>query len=214
MALDPTTTGVGRPRRHTGSSDAEVTILQATEMLLASASLARLSVAQIIEQAGVSRATFYFYFASKFAVITALLVRVMDEVYEYVRAFVDPEVGATPAEALRVSLEGGARVWHAHRYVLRAASEHFHEVPELREQWMGIVRRYTDGVATGIDRARAAGELPAGPDSRHLAASLLWGSERVFYIAGLGGDDNLRSEEDAVETLVAIWTGALYGRAD
>ena len=201
-----------RPRRHTGSSDAEVLILDATEALLAEVPVAKLSVAQIIARAGVSRATFYFYFGSKYAVITALLLRVMDEIYEMARPFVDAEAGSPPAEALRESIEGGARVWHEHRFVLRATSEHWSDVPELRDLWTGIVRRFTDGVAGSIDRGRAAGDLPAGPDSRKLAASLLWASERVFYVAGLGADDVLPSEEEVVDVLAAMWTGALYGR--
>jgi AcrR family transcriptional regulator len=200
-----------RPRQHTGSSDAEVLILNATEELLAEVPVGKLSVAQIIERAGVSRATFYFYFGSKYAVITALLTRVMEEIYEMVQPFVGPNVSDSTAEALRMSLAGGARVWRQHRYVLRATHEHWHDVPELQELWTVLVRRFTDGVSAGIERARASGEVPTGMDSRKLAASLLWGSERVFYVAGMGADDDLGDEEAAVEALAAIWTGALYG---
>src|SRR4051794_13049976 len=155
-----------RPRQHTGSSEAELLILQATEALLEEVPVGKLSVAQIIERAGVSRATFYFYFGSKYAVITALLKRVMDEIYEQVRPFVEPTPGTSIPDALRSSLLGGAQVWRAHRFVLRATSEHWHDVPELRELWTGLVKRFTDGVAGGIDAARAAGEIPPGADSR------------------------------------------------
>jgi AcrR family transcriptional regulator len=200
-----------RPRQHSGSSDAEVLILQATEELLADVPVGKLSVAQIIERAGVSRATFYFYFGSKYAVITALLKNVMDEIYEQVQPFVNPDVNASTPEALRASLEGGARVWRSHRFVLRATSEHWTGVPELRVLWTGLVKRFTDGVAAGIDHARAAGDLPEGADSRRLAAALLWGSERAFHVAGLEADEDLGNEEEVAEALIAIWTGALYG---
>src|SRR4051794_4483792 len=165
-----------RPRQHTGSSEAEVLILQATEALLADVPVGKLSVAQIIERAGVSRATFYFYFGSKYAVITALLKSVMDEMYQQVQPFVDPNLNIATPDAVRASLRGGARVWSEHRFVLRATSEHWHDVPELRELWTGLVGRFTDGVSTGIDRGRENGDLPPGPDSRRLAAALLWGS--------------------------------------
>src|SRR4051794_668054 len=173
-----------RPRQHTGSSEAEVLILQATEALLADVPVGKLSVAQIIERAGVSRATFYFYFGSKYAVITALLRSVMDEIYEQVQPFVNLAPGTSIPEALGASLQGGAQVWRAHRYVLRATSEHWHDVPELRDLWTGLVKRFTDGVAGGIDLGRANGEIPPGVDSRRLAAALLWGSERAFHVAG------------------------------
>jgi AcrR family transcriptional regulator len=201
----------GRPRPHTGASDAETLILDATEALLENVQIAKLSVAQIIERAGVSRATFYFYFSSKYAVITALLSRVMEEIYEETRPFIDSGSGLAPNEGLRASLEGGARVWREHRNVLRATHEQWRAVPELQELWGGIVSRFVAGVSAGIERGRAAGALPAGPDSRQIAATLLWGTERCFYVAGLGADPDLPSEEEIVETLIHLWTGAVYG---
>ncbi len=200
----------GRPRAHTGTSDAEGLILDATEALLSEVQIGKLSVAQIIERAGVSRATFYFYFSSKFAVITALLARVMDEIYDQTRPFVE-NTGTAPDEALRASLAGGAQVWKDHRFVLRATHEQWHAVPELQELWGGIVTRFVDGVAAGIDRGRAEGLLPDGADSRQLGAALLWGTERCFYVAGLGADPDLPGEVEIVETLIAMWTAAIYG---
>ena len=209
MEVSPAPGGT-RPRQHTGSSDAEVTILHATEALLAEVPVAKLSVAQIIERAGVSRATFYFYFGSKYAVITALLKSVMDEMYQQIQPFVEPGPDMTDQDAIRASLEGGARVWAEHRYVLRATSEHWVDVPELRELWTGMLHRFTDAVALGIDRGREAGEMPPGADGRSLAATLLWGTERAFHVAGLGLDDDLPDEDAVAETLIAIWLGALY----
>src|SRR5262249_43168090 len=148
--------------------------------------IGKLSVAQIIEHAGVSRATFYFYFSSKYAVITALLARVMEEIYEETRAFIDPGQRLDTEAGERARLVGGARGWRSHRFVLRAQHEQWHAVPELQELWGGIVKRFTDGVSAGIDRGREEGVLPPGPDSRQLAASLLWGIEHCFYVAGLG----------------------------
>jgi AcrR family transcriptional regulator len=58
--------GRQRPRAHTGEQDAEKAIFEATERLLAEQPLHELSVAQIITAAGLSRATFYHYFSSKF----------------------------------------------------------------------------------------------------------------------------------------------------
>jgi AcrR family transcriptional regulator len=80
--------GADRPRAHGGASETERAIFEATERLLADVPLHDLSVAQIISAAGVSRATFYFYFSSKFAVVTGLLAQVMDEVFEVVQPFI------------------------------------------------------------------------------------------------------------------------------
>jgi hypothetical protein len=40
---------------------------------------------------------------------------------------------------------------------------------------------------------------------------LLWATERSFYVAGLGLESELRSEQQAVEALFAVWRGAVYG---
>src|SRR5215210_7350847 len=88
-----------RPRAHKGSSEPEAAIFAATERLLADVPLHELSVMQIIGEAGISRATFYFYFSSKFAVLGGLLAIVMDEIFASARPFVDRETDDDPEEA-------------------------------------------------------------------------------------------------------------------
>jgi AcrR family transcriptional regulator len=200
-----------RPRPHAGDSQTEQAIFAATEELLVDVPLQELSVAQIIERAEVSRATFYFYFSSKYAVVTGLLARVMDEIYEVMQPFVRREGDAIPEAALRDSLSAAARVWSAHRAPLRAVMEHWHSVPELQALWLDVVNRFASGLAVDIDRDRAAGLAPDGTDSRSLAAALVWATERCFYVAGLGVDDALVGEQEIVEPLLAIWLGTIYG---
>jgi AcrR family transcriptional regulator len=203
--------GADRPRAHAGDSETERAIFDATERLLGKVALHELSVAQIIEAAGISRATFYFYFSSKYAVVTGLLARVMDEIYEVMQPFVRRRSDSVAEEPLRESLEAAAAVWAAHRAPLRAVMEHWHAVPELRTLWLRIVRQFADGLAVDIERERAAGLAPGGTDSRQLADALIWGTERCMYVAGLGADHNLPSEEEIVEPLLALWLGTIYG---
>ena len=202
-----------RPRTHDGTSDAELAIFEATERLLTSVPLHELSVAQIISSAGVSRATFYFYFSSKFAVVTGLLAQVMDEIFSAVQPFVGRTENQEPEAALRLSLQESTRVWAAHRPALGAVMEHWHAVPELSELWLGVVQRFSTAVAAEIDRERKAGIAPPGPDSKQVAAALIWGTERCLYVAGLGVDENLPREEDVVDPLMTLWLGGLYGGA-
>ena len=61
--------------------------MAATEQLLLQRPLNQLSVADIITAAGVSRTSFYAYFASKTAVIAEGLRQVMDQVMVAVRPF-------------------------------------------------------------------------------------------------------------------------------
>src|SRR5260370_18267342 len=94
-----------RPRSHDGASDAERVIFEATESLLAEVSLHDLSVSQIITRADISRATFYFYFSSKYAVVSGLLANVMGEIFEAVRPYVERDENRSPQEALREILQ-------------------------------------------------------------------------------------------------------------
>jgi len=202
-----------RPRAHGGSSDTELAILEATERLLADVPLHDLSVAQIIQAAGISRATFYFYFSSKFAVVSGLLARVMEGIFEVVQPFVRRDESVAPDQALRDSLEASIGLWASHRPALRAIHEHWNTTDELRGLWTSVVSRFTDAVADEIERERKAGLAPPGPDAHQIAATLLWGTERCLYVAGLGVDPNLPDETHTLEPLLALWSGALYGGA-
>jgi AcrR family transcriptional regulator len=167
-------------------------------------------VAQIIAAAEISRATFYFYFSSKFAVVSGLLAQVMDEIFEVVQPFVRRQERTSPEEALRESLTGATRLWKAHRPAMRAIHEHWNTTPELRSLWITVVERFTDAVAAEVDREREAGIAPAGAASRQIAAALLWGTERCLYVAGLGVDPDLPDETETLEPLLTMWVGSLY----
>lgn len=185
--------------------------MAATERLLDRMPLHDLTVADIIAEAGMSRATFYFYFSSKFAVLGALLGQVMDEIFQVSQPYLNRDESEPPGEALRRGMEAATRVWSQHRAVLRATAQSWHAVPELQELWLGVFARFTEAFAQEIDRERAAGVAPGGPDSRQLAAALLHGTERCLYVAGLGVDANLPNEEAIVDVLSAMWRGAIYG---
>jgi len=205
--------GTDRPRTHAGTSDTELAIFAATERLLSEVPLHELSVAQIISAAEISRATFYFYFSSKFAVVSGLLAQVMDEIFEVVQPFVRRTGDISPEEALRQSLAGATQLWKSHRPAMRAIHEHWNSTPELRALWLRVVERFTDAIAAEIDRERASGLAPNGAGSRQVAAALLWGTERCLYVAGLGVDPDLPDEPMALEPLLALWVGSLYAGA-
>jgi AcrR family transcriptional regulator len=200
-----------RPRKRDGSSAAEEQIFAATERLLASVSARDLSVAQILTEAKISRGTFYHYFSSKWEVIIALATTVMEDIHDWIRLFSGGGEDRARAEALRESIEQGTRVWAQHRAVLRAIVEHWREVPELRKMWLDVIERYAREIAEEIDRDRAAGIAPDGPDSLALAGALMWSTANTLYIAGLDEAQSLPSEEAALDVLFQIWSGAIFG---
>lgn len=201
-----------RPRGHAGTSDTERAIFAATERLLADVAFHELSVAQIIAAAEISRATFYFYFSSKFAVLAGLLAQTTDEIFDQIQPFVNRAEGVSPIEAMRTSLVATIMLWHKHRPALSAVHEHWNETPELRLLWTGVVSRFTDAIAAEIERERDTGLAAPGPPARALAAALLWGTDRCLYVAGLGVDADLPSEEALLGALLAIWSGSIGDR--
>jgi AcrR family transcriptional regulator len=200
-----------RPRMPSGTSDVEVAILEATERLLETIPFRDLSVAQIIKEAGISRASFYHYFSSKFAVITSLMAVVMAQMAEVVSVYVDRKDEVPPREALRESIINGARLWDDHRMVLRAVHEHWNAVPELREMWLRVNEGFKVGIAAEIERERASGMAPKGVPSRQLASMLVWSSGQLMFLAGLGVDEDLPSEKALIEPLASMWLGAIFG---
>ena len=131
----------------------------------------------------------------------------MDDVYGVARPFLERADDESPYDALSNGISAAAALWKAHRPAMRAMSEHWPSDPELRELWLGIVERFTDALAAEVDRQRKQGFAPPGPDSHQLIATLLWTAERCFYVAGLGVDETLGSEEQAAEALYALWSG-------
>lgn len=200
-------------RRRTVDTDAASaeSILSATLRLLAGQSFNDISVAQILTEANVSRATFYFYFASKFSVLSSLLESAMSDIFETVQPFLARAPEDPPTVALQRSIGAVTHAWHRHRLVLQAANDHWHSEPELSKLWLSIVERFIAAGAVEIERERAAGLIASAVPSRTLASTLFWGTERVLYIAGLGIEPSLADEEAAVDALVTMWQGTLYG---
>src|SRR4051794_3552658 len=100
-----------RARRAEG--EAREALLSAAERLLADHALNELTVADLLREAGVSRASFYFYFASMQDVVIALAGRIIDEVEIAARPWLERgELG--PEDALREALAGSLDVWRRH----------------------------------------------------------------------------------------------------
>jgi AcrR family transcriptional regulator len=190
-------------------SPTETAIFAATEELLAENSIADLPVALILERAGVSRTTFYRYYASKSQIVSALLTRVQAELVDVMQPWFNRGDRA-PQDALDEAMRSVAEVWRAHRPVMRASTESWHSDREIGERWMAMMDRFTDDIARQIERERRRGSAPRGVDSRRLAQLLTWSSERMLYLGGFGltgpGD-----ELGTVETLVSMWMKTIYG---
>jgi len=186
-------------------------ILDALRELLRDRTFDTISVAEIIAAAGVSRASFYFYFAGKQSVLAELVRRAVSAGHEAAQPWVRATAG--PHETLRAGVDAGAGLWLSNAAVLRAIVESWASDPQLRELWLAQMKTFTDAAIARIEADRQADPAVAarldGVDVPALAASLTWTGERLYYLAACG----LPPFDDRavlVDTLTHLWVSALY----
>jgi AcrR family transcriptional regulator len=209
MATRELAVASARRRRPSRGDLKEHAILETAERLLAEKSIHEIGVDELAQGAKISRPSFYFYFESKFAVLQALVDRVVQETYAEAERWLEREQEA-PEEAVRRSIEAAASHWREYGPILRAAVETW-GVPEMGSFWEQITAGFVQAAADQIDRERKAGIAPPGPPSaKALATALVWMNERCFYTSSFEADPSLDGDE-LIDTLTAVWLRAVYG---
>ncbi|MEU7812041.1 TetR/AcrR family transcriptional regulator [Pseudonocardia sp. NPDC049154] len=209
MSVNPVTRQ--RPRAHDGRSASEQAVFAATEELLAEVSLQDITVAKIIKRAGVSRANFYHYFASKADVLAALLARLLQETYEVAESPWQAQPGKDRARSLDASLRETVGMWADRGAVSCAAIENIFSVPQVTAAWLTMRERFIAAVSEQIAHEREQGRAPAGPSPELLAAVLVCGVERTFYVGARGFDPALVSGGARFEAFTELTYAAIYG---
>jgi TetR/AcrR family transcriptional regulator, ethionamide resistance regulator len=194
-----------RPRTHAA-------VLEATAELLQTTALADLSVAQILDAAGVGRTSFYEHFSSKDDVVVKLMQSLSEEVAEELTPMLE-RGRRSPDEAFRLGLANLVGVASRYAPLVVAVSEEWPAISELKEIWFGMLGDFTVRLARMIESERAAGVAPDGADAQALAASLVWTAERVFHVAAGGDHPTLVNVSTIVQPLTQLFVGTIYGRA-
>lgn len=194
------------------NTDLRERILDALRELLRERTFDTLSVAEIITAAGVSRASFYFYFAGKQAVLAEVVRRAVGAGHAAAQPWTQGQAG--PRESLRAGIDAGAGLWLSNAAVLRAIVESWASDPQLRELWLAQMATFTDAAVTRIEADRRADPAVAarldGVDVPALAASLTWTGERLYYLAACEVPP-FDDRTVLVDTLTHLWVSALYG---
>lgn len=205
--------GAARGRRQTRPSgdDRELAILATAERLLTERPLSAISVDDLARGAGISRPTFYFYFASKDAVLLTLLDQVAAEADAATRrAFEVPVTGVR--EGWRRAIAAYFETFRAHRSLTLAWAEARSTNAEVRALWGQVLEAWVQRCATAIEAERHRGAAPGGVAARDLAVTLNSMNERVLY-ATFSGDGPAVDEADVVDVLLEVWLCAIYQRA-
>ena len=191
----------------------EKRLLRETEGLLATRPLSTIGIDEIAKAAGISRSSFYFYFASREALLRALGEHAQNEVFASAERWLKRT--DEPAEqAITRALSDNLALWRKHGPVLRALYDARASDPESETQWRAMARRYIDATAAQIETERKAGLAhPAPPDARRLAAILTGMNLRAFYDASLE-PRSARHDRELVQALATVWIRAVYRSAD
>lgn len=199
-----------RNRAGTNDTDTRQRILDATEQLLNQRRLDELAVADIMAKAGVSRASFYFYFEGKHAVLAELVRIAMAEARQTAEPWLQHQ-GESLRERLRRGTLEGAKLWRKHAGVLRGIVENWRTAPELTTLWSELMDGFVQAATERIEHDQRAGLAPnRAVSARDLASALCWLDERIFYLAAIDVPPFDR-DEIVVEALTDVWLAAVYG---
>ena len=196
----------GRRAPRVSGDERERAILQTAERLLEERPLREISVDDLARGAGISRPTFYFYFASKEAVLLALMDRLVEEAREGVALAL---LANDPPRVLREGITAIRDTFRDHRAVAMAAADARAGSPAVRELWARVMEAFVGETTAAIEAERRRGAAPPGVPARELAIALNWMNERVLH-ATLEGEEPAIGEDAVLDSLVEVWLRAIY----
>ncbi|WP_020416086.1 TetR/AcrR family transcriptional regulator [Amycolatopsis sp. ATCC 39116] len=199
---DPVKAGRRRAGAPSKGDLRELKILEVLEDLLAVKSFDALTINDIAERAGLSRASMYFYFSSKQEALVALFARNVEALREKSRAAADDP--APPREAIETAMRRTRDRWREHGLIMRVAIDQASIIPEIGALWTETAEIFIDAITAILIRAGAADH--DGPDgARAVARALCWMIERSFYHASAVSREAL---DQAAETCQVVWLRA------
>lgn len=185
-------------------------LFDALERLLEVSAFPEITIPRILDEAQISRATFYLYFDN-----TASLLL---ETAETVFADVDQVISAWWLEPSDLTLEDLEQTirrvfdrYREHKHVLRALADAAGYEPAVRVRMSAMHQRYIDGLAEHIERGRAHGQIRDVAPVRATASWIIWMFERGLYqLVADAPPSDLGEQVEALAGL--IWHG-LYQRS-
>jgi AcrR family transcriptional regulator len=183
-------------------------ILATAERLLEDRGFSEISIDDLARGAGISRPTFYFYFASKDAVLLELLDRVVEQAHTAAGDVLD-HLAEDPRARWREAISAIYEVFRSHRAVTLACTQVRGTNAEIRQLWATVMEGWVGRTVTAIEAERDRGAAPAGLPARDLAVALILMSERVLY-ATFSDDGPAVTESNVVDVLLTVWLNSIY----
>lgn len=199
----------GRRATRPSGDDRELAILSTLERLLKDRPFTAISVDDLAKGAGISRPTFYFYFASKDAVLLTLFARVLAEADAAFGGNAE-DYAVEPTRAWREGIYGFFEPLRNHLGVALAGVAATATNAEIRELWSTFMQKWVDRTAAVIAHERIRGAAPQTVPAHDLAAALNLMNERTM-LASYTGQRPAIAEDAALDTLVHVWVTSIYG---
>ncbi|MFG1806350.1 TetR/AcrR family transcriptional regulator [Streptomyces sp. NPDC049040] len=185
-------------------------LMSALERLLASGeAFSEISVQQILEEAAVSRATFYAHFQSK----SDVLVRLTDDLRESLLTLArrwDPAAGEDGPEQLTRFFEDVIRIHRAHQGVITAVREAASYDSAVGDFYTANLESFEEAALRTMRSEQAAGSTAADVDAVAASRIIAWGGAQAIAhhirVDGGGGDSAFARE------LALIWWYGAYRR--
>ncbi|MCE3550643.1 TetR/AcrR family transcriptional regulator [Pseudonocardia sp. RS11V-5] len=174
-------------------------LLRAAEEAFAAKGFGAVTVADVTEGAGVGRATFYVYFATKADVFAALAADVRDQLCA---AQDVPDTGDAFA-VWRAALDGYLRAWTARIGLLRVMAHQAIEDPAIRtllEEIRAVPTRRHERFVTRLEREGRARPRASAALTAQAVQGVI---ERYAELVAAGE----LSADDAVAALAALYEG-------
>ncbi|HJC61186.1 MAG TPA: TetR/AcrR family transcriptional regulator [Candidatus Dietzia intestinigallinarum] len=184
-------------------------ILAALDERLRTTPLDDISVADLTDAAGITRSAFYFYFESKAAAVTMLLVVVNTEALKATEMIVHGAGGfrTRVIDALELLTDRVLQNAHIYRALLTARTQH----EPTREVWDAGRRTMAAPIAEFITAEREACRAPEGADAALLAEGLIHINETVLERLVYEPEG---PREQLLATAADMWVRTVYGRPD
>ena len=182
-------------------------LLDVGQSLLVAGTFADASVSALAEAAGISRAGFHFYFASKHAMLASVINRAVEQFNAEIAAVLAPERQQRPGDAVRATIEAAARLWWDHGAVQVAAFELGAALDEVYERTMENFAIVRDPTVALLLRVGTVPEAEDPAEAERLVMALILMSERNFYDL-MRGDPSPADRDALVARLTRIWTRA------
>lgn len=185
-------------------------ILEAAEAAVAELDWSELTVELLMERTGMTRSSFYHYFASLEELALALFGRIEDEIGEAVDAWLTGETAGDPLAVTAAHLTRLFAIWGEHADLMRAIQQAGARDRRVYEQWRSrVVETYVAKTAAFIRREVARG-LSDAPDPDRLAHALIWMNTGVS--TDLTSRPHPEAPDRVVGALTRVWNASIYGR--